>query len=244
VAAAASFLAVHPLLILFAGGLVVAAGRSMAPRPAKGMLLDLAPGGVWGSTTLSAAAISAPAAGVVPFTSWALFWFFLKLGAVLFGSGYLLLAFLRADLVERWHWLTETQLLDAVAVGQFTPGPILTTATFIGFVLNGLPGAFVATVGIFLPAFLIVAVIAPLVPRLRQSPIATGFLDGINVASLALMAAVTVQLGGAALTDWLTVLLAVLSGLLLFRSHINSAWLVLAGALVGLAASVWKFGPA
>ena len=239
----ASFLGVHPLLILFAGGLVVAGSRALAARQSRGMLLSLAPAWPSRSTVLSTAAISpAAVASVVRFTSWALFLFFLKLGSVLFGSGYLLLAFLRADLVERWHWLTENQLLDAVAVGQFTPGPILTTATFIGFMLNGLSGAVVATIGIFLPAFLMVAVIGPLVPRLRQSPIANAFFDGINVASLALMLAVTVQLGAAALTDWLTVLLAVLSGLILLRYRINSAWLVLGGALVGFVASGWKLG--
>jgi chromate transporter len=240
----AGFLGVHPLLILFAAALVTAGRRLLATRASNGVLLSLAPAWKPTSAVLSSAAISpAAAVSVVPFTSWGLFLFFLKLGSVLFGSGYLLLAFLRADLVERWHWLTENQLLDAVAVGQFTPGPILTTATFIGFVLNGLPGALVATLGIFLPAFLMVAVIGPLVPRLRQSPIANAFLDGINVASLALMLAVTIQLGAAALTDWLAVVLAVLSGFILLRYRINSAWLVLGGAVVGFVASAWKLGP-
>ena len=112
---------------------------------------------------------------------------------MLFGSGYVLLAYLKADLVERWHWLTSAQLLDAVAVGQFTPGPLLSTATFIGYVLGGLPGAAVATLGIFLPAFALVAVMGPFVPRLRQLPVLGAFLDGVNIAALALMGSVTLQ---------------------------------------------------
>src|SRR4030095_8877387 len=138
-------------------------------------------------TTLPAATAHA----ATPFGLWPLFGFFLKVGAVLYGSGYVLLAFLRADLVERWGWLDEAQLLDAIAVGQITPGPVFTTATFIGYLLGRTPGALVATLGIFLPAFFFVAISGPLIPRLRASPIAGAFLDGVNVASLALMAVVT-----------------------------------------------------
>jgi chromate transporter len=159
---------------------------------------------------------------------------FLKVGAVLFGSGYVLLAFLRADLVDHRHWLTESQLLDAVAVGQVTPGPVFTTATFIGYVLHGATGALVATLGIFLPSFVLVAVSGPLVRRLRRSRTAGAFLDGVNVASLALMATVTWHLGRSALTDLLTVAIAGSSALLLLKFRLNSAWLVLAGALVGV----------
>ncbi len=144
-----------------------------------------------------AAAAAVPAAGAVLFGLVPLFLFFLKVGSVLFGSGYVLLAFLRADLVERWGWLSEGQLLDAVAVGQVTPGPVFTTATFIGYLLGGAPGAILATVGIFLPAFVFVALSGPLVPRIRRSPLAGAFLDGVNVASIALMAVVTVRLGRA-----------------------------------------------
>jgi chromate transporter len=158
-------------------------------------------------------------------------------GSVLFGSGYVLLAFLRADLVDRWHWLTGAQLLDAVAVGQFTPGPVFTTATFIGYVLGGPAGAVVATLGIFLPAFIFVALSGPLVPRLRRSPTAGAFLDVVNAASLSLMATVTGYLARAALIDLPTIGLAVISILLLFRFKLNSAWLVLGGGLTGLAAS-------
>ncbi len=153
---------------------------------------------------------------------------------MLFGSGYVLLAFLRADLVTRWGWLTEGQLIDAVAVGQVTPGPVFTTATFIGYVLGGLPGGLVATLGIFLPAFVFVAASGPLVPRLRRSSLAGAFLDGVNVASLALMAVVTWQLGRAALVDPPTVALALVSTLLLIRFRVNSAWLVLGGAAAGV----------
>ncbi len=164
-----------------------------------------------------------------------IFWVFLKTGSVLFGSGYVLLAFLRADLVERLHWLTEAQLLDAVAVGQVTPGPVFTTATFVGYLLAGPGGALVATAGIFLPAFVFVALSGPLVPRLRASANAGAFLDGVNVASLALMAVVTAQLGRAALVDVPTVLLAMTSAALLVRWKVNSTWLVLGGAALGWA---------
>jgi chromate transporter len=165
---------------------------------------------------------------------WALFGVFLKIGSVLFGSGYVLLAFLRADLVQRLHWITERQLIDAVAVGQVTPGPVFTTATFVGYLVAGGPGAAVATLGIFLPAFAFVALSARLLPRLRRSPAAGAVLDGVNAASLALMAAVTAQLARAALVDGWTVALALLSAVLLVRFRVNSAWLVLAGAALGL----------
>jgi len=163
-----------------------------------------------------------------------LFLLFLKIGAVVFGSGFVLLAFLRADLVAHRGWLTDAQLVDAVAVGQVTPGPVFTTATFIGYLLGGMRGAFVATIGIFLPAFLLVAASGPLVPRIRKSKIAGVFLDGVNVGSLALMTVVTWQLGRASLIDSVTVLLAVASVLALLRFRLNSAWLVLVGAFVGL----------
>ncbi|MEO5924421.1 MAG: chromate transporter [Bryobacteraceae bacterium] len=173
------------------------------------------------------------APAVAPFGLWALFWFFSKVGSVLYGSGYVLLAFLRADLVERWHWLTEAQLLDAIAVGQFTPGPVFTTATFIGYLLGGSAGAVVATVGIFAPAFFFVAISGPLVPRIRSSPIAGAALNGVNAASLALMGVVAYELGRGALIDWPTILLAIASAAVLLRFRVNSAWLVLAGAVIG-----------
>jgi len=233
IAAAASFADVNELLILFGCGFALLAFRASnksKPTAAGGFtpLFANLPGT---STTVAAATGVVVAA---PFSLNLMFFFFLKVGAVLFGSGYVLLAFLRADLVERWHWLTENQLLDAIAVGQFTPGPVFTTATFIGYLLNGPSGAALATVGIFLPAFVFVALSAPLIPRLRASPFAGAFLDGVNVASLALMAVVTWQLGATALTDWLTVTLVLAATVLLLRWRINSAWLVLGGAIIGL----------
>ena len=158
---------------------------------------------------------------------------FLKVGSILFGSGYVLLAFLRPDLVERTGWLTDAQLLDAVAVGQFTPGPVLTTATFVGYLLARVPGAIVATVAIFLPSFVFVALSSPLIPGLRRSTWAAGFLDGANAASVALMALVTWQLGRAALVDWVTAALALAAAVLLLATRLNSAWLVAGGALAG-----------
>jgi chromate transporter len=167
------------------------------------------------------------------FGLWPLFLIFAKIGAVLFGSGYVLIAFLRADLVERLHWLTDRQLVDAIAIGQITPGPVFTTSTFIGYVLAGVPGAVVATIGIFLPAFVFVALSGPLVPRLRRSKVAGAVLDGVNVASLALMAVVTAQIARTALVDWITVAIMIVAAFLLVRRRVNSAWLVAAGALIG-----------
>ncbi|HEX2758344.1 MAG TPA: chromate transporter, partial [Thermoanaerobaculia bacterium] len=168
------------------------------------------------------------------FSLTSLFLFFLKTGAVLFGTGYVLLAYLKADLVERWPWLTSAQLLDAVAVGQFTPGPLSSTATFIGYVLGGLPGAALATLGIFLPAFALVAVMGPFVPRLRQSKLLGAFLDGVNVAALALMGSVTLQFARPALTNGPTIALFLASIAILAAVRINAAWLVLAGGLLGI----------
>ena len=232
---AANALGVDELAVLFGAGLLVASLRwaSSLGRGGGG-----ASGGMAVAVPLALAQVGIAGVAAAPFGLLPLFLFFLKVGSVLFGSGYVLLAFLRADLVERWGWLTEAQLLDAVAVGQVTPGPVFTTATFIGYVLGGLPGAGLATLGIFLPAFAFVAISGPLVPRIRRSPAAGAFLDGVNAASLALMAVVTWQLGAAALVDPTTIVLAILSGAVLLRFPINSAWLVLAGGLVGLLRSV------
>jgi chromate transporter len=185
------------------------------------------------------AVLGTPAAGLAAsaVSPWLLFGVFAKAGAILFGSGYVLIAFLRADLVERLQWLTEQQLLDAIAVGQVTPGPVFTTATFIGYVLNGPAGALIATVGIFLPAFVYVALSGPVVPKLRRSPTAAAVLDGVNVASLALMFVVMLQIAAAALIDPVTIGLAIASAVLLLRFRVNSAWLVLGGAVIGLIAS-------
>jgi chromate transporter len=223
-AAGLSALGVNELLVLFGAGAVAlaATGRARSSLGTSPQAVPLALG-------VAAAAVTAP-------TCAALFSVFFKIGSVLFGSGYVLLAFLRADLVQRLGWLTEAQLIDAIAVGQVTPGPVFTTATFIGYVLAGPSGALAATLGIFLPAFLFVALSGPLVPKLRASATASAFLDGVNVASLALMAVVTVQLGAAALIDVPTVLIAALSAFVLVRFRVNATWLVLGGAALGWAA--------
>jgi len=184
-------------------------------------------------------ALLAPAASSsATFSLGTLFLTFLKIGAVWYGSGYVLLAFLRNDFVERLGWLTSQQLLDAVAIGQVTPGPVFTTATFIGYVTGGLPGALLATVGIFLPSFVFVLATNPFIPRLRRSPWLSGLLDGVNVAALGLMAAVTLELGQDALRDGVTVALAASAAVLLVRFKINSTWLILGGGLIGLARSL------
>jgi chromate transporter len=168
-----------------------------------------------------------------------LFLTFLKIGAVLYGSGYVLLAFLRDDFVHGLHWLTDRQLLDAISIGQLTPGPVFTTATFIGYVVGGWPGGLIATLGIFLPSFVFVPVIRRLAAGLRRSPWTRPMLDGVNIAALALMAGVTLQLGQAALVDPLTWALAAVAFLLLWRFKLNSAWLILGAAAVGLIARTW-----
>jgi len=176
--------------------------------------------------------------GKVPFGWLPLFLFFVKVGSIVFGSGYVLLAFLQSDLVAHWHWLTTTQLLDAIAVGQVTPGPVFTTATFIGYLLAGLPGSLIATAGIFLPSFILVAVVGPLIPRIRQSAVAGAFLDGVIVASLALMVVVTWHLGRDAVIDLPTAFLAIVSAILLIRFGLNSLWLLLGGVIIGLLANM------
>lgn len=218
VAAALAFAGVHELAVLFGAGAVAV----LAARPASAAPL-LAP----------AVPLAAAAAATASVTLPSLFLVFLKTGAVLFGSGYVLLAFLRADLVERLGWLTEAQLIDAIAVGQVTPGPVFTTATFVGYVLAGPGGALVATAGIFLPGFVFVALTAPLVPRLRASQPLAHLLDGVNVASLALMAVVTVQLGREALRDGPSLALALASAVLLLRWRVNATWLILGGGAAG-----------
>ena len=219
------FAGVNELLLLAAGGLAV----MLVANASK--LRGAAAGFVSAATWTPAAAILTP----VPFAFSTLALVFLKIGSVLYGSGYVLLAFLRADFVLRLGWLTDRQLLDAVAVGQFTPGPVFTTATFIGYLLGGVPGAAVATAAIFLPAFVFVAASHPFIPRLRRSPWAGTLLDGVNVTSLALMAGVTWQLGRVAVTDVTAAVLAVVSAGLLIKYRVNSAWLVVAGAAIGVA---------
>ena len=234
-AIAAALLGAHELLVLAAAAAVGAVVGWRRPRPPAGPTpgdADDAGDGPRAAPAVALLALAAPVAGAA--TLGTLFATMAKTGAVLFGSGYVLLAFLRADYVERLGWLTERQLLDAVAVGQLTPGPLLTTATFVGWLVAGPAGAAVATVGIFLPAFLFVAASGPLVPRLRRSPVAGAVLDAVNAASLALMAVVAAQLARTAVVDAPTLLLALGALLLLVRWRVNSAWLVLGGAAAGL----------
>jgi len=228
------FLEVNQLAILFGAGGIMAAGSWFSQiRERNRKSPDTGTGSIQG-IMLASGAVGTVAVKTVPFALWPLFLFFLKIGSILFGSGYVLLAFLRADLVERWHWLSAGQLLDAIAVGQITPGPVFTTATFIGYLLAGTKGALVATIGIFLPSFVLVAISGPIMVRLRQWKATSAFLDGVNAASLSLMAVVTWQLGREALIDPLTMLLAVVSSAALLRYKLNSAWLVIGGATLGL----------
>jgi chromate transporter len=219
-------LGINELIVLFGGAFLALAIQAARRLPqATALLLPIAT-----LKSLLADTLASPSVSLIQ-----LFLVFLKVGALLYGSGYVLLAFLRNDLVVNLGWLTDQQLLDAIAIGQFTPGPVFTTATFIGYVLAGIPGAIVATVGIFLPSFCFVALLTRIVPHLRKSSWTSAFLDGVNVAALGLMAGVTWQLGRAAIIDVPTAILAVIAAVLLFYFKFNSAWLVLAGAIVGLA---------
>jgi len=220
-ACVASALDVDALVVLIGAGVICIAQRRLRqPRGAAGFVLF---GGLGGA----GATVAAPVGMLALFLS------FLKIGTVVFGSGYVLLAFLRADLVDRLHWLTEQQLIDAVAIGQVTPGPVFTTATFIGYLLGGGWGALLATVGIFLPGFLLVAISRPLVARVRRSQLASAFLDGVNVAALALMAVVTEQLARSALVDVPTIFLTLVSTGTLMTCKVNTTWLIASGALIG-----------
>ncbi|MBC7659716.1 MAG: chromate efflux transporter [Chitinophagaceae bacterium] len=225
---------VSELTVLFASGLTMLVLHSASQPKLWDGASPLIGTSILGNFWAQSAALTASAAGsAMSFSLGALFLAFAKIGAVLFGSGYVLIAFIRADLVEKLHWLTESQLLDAVAVGQVTPGPVFTTATFIGYLLAGNAGAFIATVGIFLPAFLFVAASVIILPKLRKSSRVGAFLDGLNVASLALMAVVTLQLLKTAVIDPFTAVLAITSAFLLIRYKLNSVWLVIGGAISG-----------
>ena len=220
------------LAVLAGGGLLTGLFywlRSGKPTSSTAALLT---GG-----TLTGIAVGSGA--VIPFSLSALFLVFLKIGAILFGGGYVLVALIRSNLVTHLGWISERQLLDAIAMGQVTPGPISTTATFIGYLLGGLPGAVIATVAMFLPAFFFVAISGPLVPRLRHSLLAGAVLDGVNVAALALIAVASWQLFRTAVVDWTTLALAGLSFILLIRYRVNSVWLVLGGALIGVATTLF-----
>lgn len=229
------FLGINEVLLLFAGGstlmLIQNWTRLRDAKPA--ILLPLR----FDTASLLNAALPALATAPVSFSLSTLFLTFLKIGAILYGSGYVLVAFLRADFVERLGWLTEQQLIDAIAIGQITPGPLFTSATFIGYLLGGVPAALVATLGIFLPSYIFVAISNPIIPKLRQSPWAGSLLDGVIVASLGLMAAVTFQLGLASLIDLPTLVIFVLSAILLMRYKVNTTWLIIGGAFTGFITS-------
>ena len=216
-------LGINILIILLFAGLIVMIGENLSRIkniPIAGILLPFA-----GLSFLAAA---------TPFNLTLLFLNFLKVGATLYGSGYVLLAFLRADFVLRLGWLTDKQLIDAIAIGQITPGPVFTTATFIGYLLGGIPGALIATLGIFLPSFVYVGISSLIIKRIRNSPWAASFLNGVNAASLGLMLAVSIQLASTALIDPITIGIAVICLIILIRFQTNSTWLIAGGALIGL----------
>ena len=223
------FVGINEIALLFGGGLIVmlVMNYRRLRRRMAGIFIPLSSVGILSYVS-------------IPFGLPQLFLTFLKIGAVLYGSGYVLLAFLRADFVVRFGWLTDQQLMDAIAIGQVTPGPVFTTATFIGFVLGGISGALLATLAIFLPSFIFVAISNPLIPRIRNSAWVSGLLDGVNVASLGLMAAVTWQLGQASLMGPLTILIALSSFVLLIWFKVNSTWLIAGGGLIGLLSFVLR----
>ncbi|MEN6480216.1 MAG: chromate efflux transporter [Anaerolineales bacterium] len=236
---AASLWGVNEILALFAGGVLgmvwlqADSLRRPRSRPGAGAMGLLVPG---------LPLVARPLVGVAAPTVLQLGLFFLKIGAVMYGSGYVLIAFLQGGLVDDLGWLTQQQLLDAIAAGQFTPGPLLSTATFIGYLLLGLPGAGVATVAVFLPSFVFSAILGPIVPRFRRSPWAAAFLDAVNACSLGLMAAVALELGASTLRSWPAVLILVLSAIAGLRWKLNSAWLVLGGAAIGGIAALLGWG--
>jgi chromate transporter len=223
-------------------GLMVA-GLSEVPALLLGGVVGmLVLKGLRGASTVAALVLAglsggaAKAAGIatVPYSLQAMALFFLKVGSVLFGSGYVLVAFLQDDLVNRWGWLTDQQLLDAIAIGQFTPGPVLSTAAFIGFLLDGWTGAFVAAICIFAPSLVFVGLLRPLVPRLRGNPWSSAFLDSVNAAAVALMAVVTLELSAAVLVSPVPILIALISAIAVLRYRIGAPWIVGFGALAGL----------
>jgi len=218
-------LRMNELLLLFGGGLLVMMVQNLSRLRRARLRGSILP--------LFFPLLPGLAASSVPFSLPLLFLTFLKIGSILYGSGYVLVAFLRTDFVTRLGWLSEQQLIDAIAIGQVTPGPLFTSATFIGYLLGGVTGALIATLGIFLPSHLFVAVSNPLIPRLRRSPWAGSFLDGVIVASLGLMAVVSFQLGASALVDLRSWLIFALAAVLLFRYRVSSTWLVFGGALLG-----------
>ena len=221
---AAALAGAPPIAVLFAAGGLTLLAEWPHSRPGAAMGIAGLP--------MAAGSGAAGAAGVTGLTP--LFLVFLKLGVVVFGSGYVLVAFLKDDLVDRLHWITTPQLLDAVTAGQVTPGPVFATAAFLGYLLRGWAGAAVATVAIFLPSFVMAGLVGALAGRIRKSPLAAAFLDGVNAAAVALMAAVAISLGRATLVDDWTWALGLVSAALLLRYRVNATWLILGGAALGI----------
>lgn len=237
-AASASLLGTNEVLVLLLGG---AAGVAMhvikktGNKRVSGWIIPLVSQfcifkGSYAKAAVAAAALSAGVAGV---SSWKLGLFFLKVGAVLYGSGYVLVAFIEGGLVKEYGWLTHQQLLDAIAIGQFTPGPVLSTATFVGYLVSGVPGAIISTIAIFLPSFIFVLMLNPVIPRLRSSKMMSAFLDAVNISAIALMAAVVIRLSRVAITDWRAVLIAVTAMTAGLSFKVNAAWLIMGGAVAG-----------
>lgn len=231
------FLGINQVIALLLGGLLGATlllvtGKNRDPENGSiGMFV----GGLSISSTIKTASVGSSA--IVTPSLWQLGLFFLKVGSILFGSGYVLVAFLQGELVDKYNWLTQQQLLDAIAIGQFTPGPVLSTSTFIGYIILGVPGAIVATIGIFLPSFCFVFAFNPLIPKMRQSKYASAFLDAVNASALALMVVVTLRLAQSTFIEpsfqIIDVAIAVVAAFLVIRFKVNPAWLVLGGAMVG-----------
>jgi chromate transporter len=229
VSLAAGLAGVPPLALLAAcGGLTALIAATRRPKGVRSRAFAFLP-------AASVTAGSAAAPGLL-----SILLVFLKLGVVVFGSGYVLLAFLQADLVDRLHWLTPNQLLDAVTAGQVTPGPVFATATFLGYLLHGYSGAAVATLAIFLPSFIMAGIVGALAGRMRKSLIAGAFLDGVNAAAIGLMAMVTIALGRATLVDAFTWGLALVCAAILVRWRVNATWLLAAGAILGALIHGWR----
>jgi chromate transporter len=226
------FAGVNEVLLLFGGALAGAALILARNSLSGGMTLSLLPLML---LKLPLALLAVPEGAPVAYSGTRLFLTFLKIGAILYGSGYVLLAFLESDFVDNYGWLTREQLIDGVAIGQFTPGPVFTTATFVGYVAGGFSGAVLATLAIFIPSFLFVGLLRPVVVRVRDRAWTAALLDGVNAAALGLMAAVTWQLGRAGIVDVLTALLAIAALVALLRFKVNSAWLIITGAVAGMA---------
>lgn len=235
--AAASLLGINEVFSLLCGGITGIALYVVKGKIYKDITWSLIPLSIQSPELLKTgrakAVASVSVAGIASVSLWKLGLFFLKIGSVLYGSGYVLIAFLEGGLVKDYGWLTHQQLLDAVAIGQFTPGPVLSTATFVGYLVSGVPGAAISTIAIFLPSFVFVLILNPVIPRLRASKIMSAFLDAVNISAIGLMAAVTIQLMSTSLTDWKTVMIALAAAIAGMRFKLNSAWLVLGGAFMG-----------